>query len=73
MIFLVFLYNIYKQKYVKDVDILTEDSKRYSKFKIAKCRIDYGKARIFNSSGENILTKVIPIRLSSKNICYSNG
>ena len=35
--------------------------------------MDYGKARIFDSSKENNLTRGIPIRLFSKIICDSNG
>ena len=67
------LHNLIKYKDVKDAGIVTEDSIPYTKLNIAEYKMDYGKSRIFNSSGENILTKVIPIRLSSKIICYSNG
>ena len=60
------LYNIINHKYVKDADIVTENSKRYAKLKISKYRMDYGKSRMFDSSGENNLTRGIPIRLFSK-------
>ena len=67
------LYNLINHKHSKDTDIVTENSKRYEKLKISKCRMDYGKARIFDSSGENNLTRGIPIRLFSKIIFDSNG
>ena len=35
--------------------------------------MNFGKLRIFDSSGENNLTRGIPIRLVSKIICNSNG
>ena len=66
------LYNIINHKHIKDSDIVTENSKRYAKLKIAKCRMDYGKAQIFDSYGENNLIRGIPIRLFSKIICDSN-
>ena len=66
------IYNIINHKRIKDADIVTKNSKRYAKLKISKCRMDYGKARIFDSSGENNLTRGIPIRLFSKIICDSN-
>ena len=67
------LYNIINHKHVKDADIVIENSKRNAKLKIAKYRMDYGKARIFDSSGENTLTRGILIRLFSKIICDTNG
>ena len=59
------LYNKSKHKDVKDSDIVTENSIRYTKLKIAKCRIDYGKTRIFDSSREDNLTRGILIRFFS--------
>ena len=50
------LYNIINHKHVKDADIVTENYKRYTKLNISKCRMYYGKSRIFHSSGENNLT-----------------
>ena len=47
------LHNIYKYKHVKDADIVTANFIPYAKLKKFKCRMDYGKARIFDSSGEN--------------------
>ena len=35
--------------------------------------MNFGKLRIFDSSGENNLTRGIPIRIFSKIICDSNG
>ena len=67
------LHNIYKYKHVKDADIVTANFIPYAKLKIPKCRMDYGKARIFDSSGENKLTRGVPILLFSKIICDSNG
>ena len=55
------LYNLIKQKYVKNADIVTENSIPYAKLKTAEYRMDYGKVRIFDSSGENNLTKGIPL------------
>ena len=43
------LYYLINYKHVKEADIVIENSKRYAKSKIA---MDYGKARIFYSSGE---------------------
>ena len=60
------LYNIINHKHVKDADIVIENSKCYAKLKIAKCRMSYGKTRIFDSSGENNLTRGIPTCLFSK-------
>ena len=37
------LYNIINHKHVKDADIITENSKRYVKLKISKCRMNFGK------------------------------
>ena len=45
------LYNLINHKHVKDADIVTENSKRYAKLKIAKCRMDYGLSHLFDSSG----------------------
>ena len=67
------LYNIIKHKHVKDTDIVTENSKRYAKIETGEWRMDYGLAYLFDSSGENNLTRGIPIRLFSKIICDSNG
>ena len=44
------LYNKSKHKHVKDSDIVTENYIRYTKLKIAKCRMNYGNTRIFDSS-----------------------
>ena len=63
------LYNIVKHKHVKIADIVTENYIRYAKLKIAECKIRFGKLQIFDSSGENHLTRGITIRLSSKFIC----
>ena len=62
------LYNKLKHEHIKDADIVTENLICYAKLKITKCRMDYGKARIFNSSRENNLTRGIPIRLFSANL-----
>ena len=45
------LYSIVNHKHIKDTDIITANSKRYAKLKIAKCRMKYGKTRIIDSSG----------------------
>ena len=52
------LYNMISHKHIKDADIVTANSKSYAKLKIAKCRMDYGKARIFYSSGEIFFQEV---------------
>ena len=44
------LYNKSKLKHDKDSDIVTENYIRYTKLKIAKCRMNYGNTRIFDSS-----------------------
>ena len=67
------LYNLMKHKYVKDTDILTESFIPYAKIKFSECRMNYVKARIFDSFGENNLTRYIPIRLFSKILCDSNS
>ena len=67
------LYNTIKHKHVKDVGIVTETSIRYAKLIIAKCRMDYGKENIFDSFGENALTRGILIPLFIKIIRKSNG
>ena len=67
------LYNKEKHQHVKDADIVIENNKTYVKLKISNCRMNFGKQRIFDSSGENNLTRGIPIRLFSKIICDTNG
>ena len=67
------LYNLINHKNVKDADMVTANAKRYTTFKISKCRMDYEKARVFDISGTNMLTRGIPIRLFSKITCDSNG
>ena len=67
------LYNIINHKHVKKADIVIENNKRYVKLKISNLKINFGKLRIFDSSGENNLTRGIPIRLFSKIICDTNG
>ena len=67
------LYNKLKHEHIKDADIVTENLICYAKLKITKCRICFCNLRIFYSSGENNLTRRIPIRLFSKIICDSNG
>ena len=62
-----------KHRYVKEVDIISENNKLYSKLKVFNCRMNFGKLQIFDSSGENNLTSGIPIRFFSKIICDSNG
>ena len=57
------LYNKIQHKYINDTHIGTENSIPYTKLKITKCRMDHEKARIFDSSRENNLTRGIPIRL----------
>ena len=56
------LYNKDKLQHVKDTEIVTENNKTYLKFKISHYRMNFGKLRILDSSGENDLTKSIPIR-----------
>ena len=61
------LYNIINHKHVKDADIISDNSERYVKLKISKCRMNFGKLRTFDSSGENNLTRGIPIPFVFKN------
>ena len=55
-----------KHQYVKDADIVIENIKTYVKLKISHCRMKFGKLRIIYSSGENNLTRGIPIRFFQK-------
>ena len=55
------LYNIIKHKHVRDADKVTENSIPYVKLETAECRMDYGLSHLFDSSGENNLTKDIPL------------
>ena len=67
------LFNKEKHKHVKEIDKIFENNKVYARLKISNCRMNFGKLRIFDSSGENNLTRGIPIRIYSKIICDSNG
>ena len=67
------LHNKEKHQYVKDTDVVTENNKIHTKLKCSYCRMIYDKLRIFDSSGENNLTRVIPIRFFLKHLCDTIG
>ena len=60
------LNNKEKHQHVKDADIVIENNKIYVKLKISHCRMNFGKLRIFDSSGENNVTRSTPIRFFQK-------
>ena len=64
------LYNKEKYHYFKNADIIIENNNTYVKLKISHCRMNFGKLRIFDSSGENNLTKGIPIRFFKNYMRY---
>ena len=64
------LYNKEKHQHVKDANIVIENIKIYVKSKIAHCRMNFGKLKIFDSSGENNLTRGIPIRFFKNYMRY---
>ena len=61
------LFNKEKHKHVKEIDKIFENNKVNARLKVSNCRMNFGKLRIFDSSGENNLTRGIPIRMFSKN------
>ena len=67
------LCNKVKRRHILYSDIVTNNSIRYVKLKITKCKIKFGKLWIFDSFRENSLTRGIPIRLFPKIIRNSNS
>ena len=67
------LYNKEIHQHVKNANIVIENTKTYVKLKISHCRMNFDTLRIFDSSGENNLTRGIPIRFFSKITCDNNS
>ena len=64
------LYNKETQQYIDKANIVTENNKSHVELKNSHRRMTFGKLRIFDSSGENNLTRGIPFDFFKKYMRY---